>query len=405
MLLPDVKTDRLSAMDRRSFVAVTAASASRVLGANDRIRAGVIGSGGRGRYVMGQFREAGADVVAVADIYDANLRAGLKGASAGAKGYDDYRRLLDDKSIDAVLVATPDHWHARMVIDAVHAGKDVYVEKPLAHKIDEGFAIIDAVRATKRVVQVGTQRHSAELFIEAKAIVDSGRLGDIRLVNSWWLNHTASLSNKQFEGKIDWKQFLGSAPQAEQSAHRYFNWYYYWDYSGGLLVGQAAHVVDCIQWFMGSKAPLAVTCAGGKPNIPGAQITDTATICIEYPENYFANFTLGYRAMRYHWSNDQLKQFHGSKARLDVGREGYALYMESTEPEMKPAVEKKVLGSFGRSTLAHVKNFFDCIGSRRDPNATVEMGQATNMVLVMAMDSLRSGRRLRWNAERRIVES
>jgi predicted dehydrogenase len=252
-------------MNRRSFVA-TAAGLGRVMGANDRIRAGVIGSGGRGRYVMGQFREAGADVVAVADIYEPNLQAGLKAATAGARGYDDYRRLLEDKSLDAVLVATPDHWHARMTIDAAQAGKDVYVEKPLAHKIDEGFAIIDAVRATKRIVQVGTQRRSAPLFQEAKAIVDSGRLGDVRLVNSWWVNHTTALSDKQFEGKIDWKQFLGSAPEAEQSALRFFNWYYYWDYSGGLLVGQAAHVVDCIQWYMKSMAPLAVTCAGGRPN-------------------------------------------------------------------------------------------------------------------------------------------
>jgi hypothetical protein len=109
--------------------------------------------------------------------------------------------------------------------------------------------------------------------------------------------------------------------------------------------------------------------------------------------------------MRYHWSNDQLKQFHGSKARLDVGREGYALYNESNEPEMKAAVEKKELGSFGKATLAHVRNFFDCIRTRREPNAPVEAAQATSIVLVMALDSLRSGRRLRWNAARRIVET
>jgi len=374
------------------------------LGANDRIRAGLIGSGGRGRLLAGQFREAGADVVAVADIYEPNLQAGLKAASPGAKGYADYRRLLDDTLLDAVVVATPDHWHAPMVIDAVRAGKDVYVEKPLAHRIQEGFDMIDAVRATKRIVQVGTQRRSFDIFQEAKAIMDSGQLGEVRLVTSWWMNHTAALSNRQFEGKIDWKQFLGTAPQHPPSARRFFNWYFFWDYSGGFLVGQAAHVVDAIQWFMNSKAPLAVTCAGGKPNIAGAEVTDTATICIEYPENYFANFTLGYKAMRYRGCNDQLKQFHGSKARFDVGREGYALYPESDAVEMTPSIQKKEPGSFDRATQMHVRNFLDCIRSRKEPNAPVEAAQATNIVLCMAMDSLRSGRRLKWNAARRAVE-
>ncbi len=392
-------------MDRRAFLTATAAASSRILGANDRIRAGLIGSGGRGRLVTSQFRAAGADVAAVADIYAPNLEAGLKAASPGAKGYEDYRRLLDDKSLDAVLVATPDHWHAQMVIDAVRAGKDVYVEKPLAHRIQEGFDVIDAVRSTKRIVQVGTQRRSFDLFQHAKTIMDSGQLGEVRLVNSWWMNHTAKLSDRQFEGKIDWKQFLGSAPNHPPSALRFFNWYYFWDYSGGLLVGQAAHIVDAIQWFMNSKAPLAVTCAGGKPNITGAQVTDTATLCIEYPENYFASFTLGYKAMQYNLFNDQMKQFHGSKARFDVSRESFALYPESHAVAMKASVQRSEPGSFDRATLMHVRNFFECIRSRKEPNAPVEAGQATNIVLCMAMESLRSGRRLKWNAARRAVEA
>src|SRR5688572_6234442 len=163
-------------MNRRSFVMAAAAAQSRILGANDRIRGGIIGSGGRGRYLTGQFKELGVEMAAVCDVYETNLQAGLKEASTGAKPYHDYKKMLEDKSLDAVVVATPDHWHARMVIDAVNAGKDVYVEKPMAHKIDEGFDVIDAVRRTKRVVQVGTQRRSAELFLEGKAIMDSGQL-------------------------------------------------------------------------------------------------------------------------------------------------------------------------------------------------------------------------------------
>jgi predicted dehydrogenase len=141
-------------MDRRSFLLASAASQAGIRGANDRIRAGIIGAGGRGRYLTGQFKELGVEMAGVCAIYEANLQAGLKEANTGARSFDDYRKLLDDKSFDAVIVATPDHWHARMVIDAVEAGKDVYVEKPMAHKIDEGFQVIEAVRRTKRVVQV-----------------------------------------------------------------------------------------------------------------------------------------------------------------------------------------------------------------------------------------------------------
>jgi len=120
-------------MDRRQFLLTTAAAQGRIQGANDRIRTGIIGAGGRGKYLTGQFKEIGAEMAAVCDIYEANLQGGLKEASTGAKPFHDYRKLLDDKSIDAVIVATPDHWHARMVIDAVEAGKDVYCEKPMAN--------------------------------------------------------------------------------------------------------------------------------------------------------------------------------------------------------------------------------------------------------------------------------
>ncbi len=186
-------------MDRRSFLvsAGTAAASRAALGANDRIRAGVIGSGGRGRLLTAEFKEVGAEMAAVCDVYQPNLEAGLKVANTGAKSFSDYRRMLDDKSLDAIIVSTPDHWHARMVIDAVHAGKDVYVEKPLCHAIPEGFEIVSAVRSTKRVVQVGMQRRSSPLFQESKKIIDSGRLGDIRLVTSWWLNSQNGLSQKK----------------------------------------------------------------------------------------------------------------------------------------------------------------------------------------------------------------
>lgn len=389
-------------MERRTFL-VTAASAARVAGANDRIRGAIIGAGGRGRLLTGEFKEIGVEMAAVCDVYEPNLKAGLQIAGTAARAYDNYQRLLEDRSLDVVIIATPDHWHAQMTIDAVQAGKDVYVEKPLAHTIEDGFRILEAVRRTRRVVQVGTQRRSAPMFQEAKAIIDSGALGEIRLVNSWWLNYQESLRQRPLQGKLDWEQWLGPAPKRPLDPLRFFNWYYFWDYSGGLMVGQMAHIADCIHWFMNSQYPLAVTCAAGMPNLPGAEVPATTTTAIEYPENYLAVFTLGYKAMVYNPFHDQMKQFHGRRARLDVGRESYALYPESREVELKASKQVKLPGSFNAATRAHIRNFLDCVRSRKDPNAPVEAGQSANIVLCMAMEALRQGRRLRYDPETRNI--
>jgi len=393
MMIPEI--------DRRSFVLASSAA----LAADGPVRGAIIGAGGRGRYLTGEFKEIGVQMAAVCDVYEPNLQAGLAVASSGAAAYSDYKKLLADPSIQVVVVATPDHWHAQMVIDAVHAGKDVYVEKPLAHTIAEGDRIIAAVRQTKRIVQVGMQRRSSELFQDAYRQMKAGDLGEIRLINSWWYNHQASIRNEPLKGKLDWKQWLGNAPARPEDAQRFFNWYYFWDYSGGLMVGQAAHMVDVFHWFMGSRYPLAVTTAGGKANLPGVEVPETTTICLEYPENYFAVFTVGYKAMRYAPVNDQLAQFHGSKARFDLGREGYSLFREDPKAlDPKPALEKRLPGSFGPATRAHIRNFLECVKTRQEPNGPVEAGQATNIALCMAMESLQKGRRVRFNPSTRETE-
>ena len=392
-------------MNRRDFLAATAASTARLLGANDKIRVGVIGSGGRGQLLAQEFKEIGAHVMAVCDVYEPNLQAGLAAASTGAKPFGDYRRLLEDRSLDAAIVATPDHWHARIAIDAVEAGKDVYVEKPLAHTIEDGFRMIEAVRRTRRVCQVGTQRRSSDLFAEARRVAQSGALGQVRLVNSWWVNHAARLAAAKLEGNLNWAQWLGPAPKREPDPLRFFHWYWFYDYSGGMLIGQGAHIIDAINMLMGSGYPKSVTCTAGSPDVEGAEIPETCTMAVEYPEKFLAVFTIGYRAMYYNRFNDQMNQFHGSRARLDVGRESYALYPQSSAVEMRPSLEVKRPGSFEPATRSHIRNFLECVVSRKDPTATVEMGQQTSVALCMALESMRSGRRLRWNAEARRVES
>lgn len=390
-------------MKRRTFLMTTAAGQARILGASDRIRAGIIGAGVRGQFLIEQFKEAGAEVGGVCDVYEPNLEAGLRKASSAARPFRDYRKMLEDKGIEAVIIATPEHWHARMMIDAVESGKDVYVEKPLAHKIEEGFRMVEAAERTRRVVQVGTQRRSGELFLQAKQIMESGRTGEVRLATGIWYQR-GSANNRALAGHLDWKQWLGSAPDRPVDPFRFFNWYWYSDYSGGYLVSQAAHIIDCIQWFRNLSQPVTVTCAGNRPELPGTDVPQTGSIAVEFPGNCLVVFTLGWQAMRYSWYNDHLVQFHGNKTRLDLGRERYAVYGESSALEMAPSAERKSPGSFNVATLSHVRNFLDCMASRKQPNAPVEAGQATNVVLCMAMESYRTGRRLRWNAQTRRVE-
>lgn len=396
-------------VSRRGFWGRTAGAAAwasqRILGANGKIGVAVVGTVGRGRYLTSVFKEdPAAEIRAVCGVYQPNLDRGLAAAGAAAKTYHDHRRLLEDKNIAAVVIATPDHWHAQMILDAVAAGKDAYVEKPMCHTIEEGFRIIDAVRKSRRVVSVGTQRRSYDLFLEGKKIVDSGRLGQVHLVTAWWMNHQQSLRSAKLEGKLDWQRWLGPSPPRPLDPARFFNWYYFWDYSGGMMVGQGAHIIDAIHWFMNATFPSAVSSSAAKPHLAGAETPETTSITIEYPEDFVAVFSVGYRAMRYGPANDQIKQFHGTQARLDMRRESYSLYPESSEEILRPETERQQFGSLGRATRAHVANFLDCIKTRHDPNATVEMGQQTNVVLCLAMESLRSRRRLRWNATARRSE-
>jgi predicted dehydrogenase len=382
---------------------MTALSAARIAGANERIRCGTIGSGGRGTWLTGAFKELGAEMAAICDVYEPHLLNGLKAASTGAKGYEDYRKLLEDRSIDAVIIASPEHWHCQMLVDAVDAGKDVYVEKPLAHSVEEGFRMVDAVRRTKRIAQVGTQRRSYDLYREAKDIFASGMLGEIRLVNSWWLNVSSNaLRTRELNGKLNWDLFLGPAPKRELDPVRYFNWLQFWEYGNGIMVGQAAHIVDGVHMMMDSTFPVYVTATGAKSRIAGAEIPETGSMAVEYPE-YMLVFTISYKAMRYRMFNDQMQQFHGSKARMDLGRESYAVIPQSSAVDLKVVKERRDPDSFERASHAHVSNFLECVRERREPNAPIEVGNHVNVVNCMATQSMRAGRRLQFDQATRKV--
>src|SRR6266550_4759628 len=207
---------------------------------SDRIVMGVVGAGGRGTFVMGVFqKDQAVSVGAICDVYEPNLERGLSTATkAGShpKAYRNYKQLLDDKSIQAVLIATPEHWHHRMVLDALAAGKDVYVEKPLCQTPEQGIELVDAEKKSKSIVQVGMQRRSYDLYLDSRKIVAEGTLGNVRMVRSWWLNNGlgGALVNK-LDGPLDWEQWQGPATHREFDPNRFRRWRLYSDYAGGLV--------------------------------------------------------------------------------------------------------------------------------------------------------------------------
>jgi len=373
---------------------------------SDAIHLGVIGAGGRGTFVMGVFQKnTGVDVAAICDVYEPNLERGISAAKRDGRApraYRNYRELLADKTIDAVLIATPEHWHYRMLLDALAAGKDVYIEKPLCRTPAEGVELVDAEKNSKQIIQVGMQRRSYDLYLEARKKVAAGALGRVRMVRSWWLNNYLNdRPSAPLNGKLDWEQWQGPAPKRPFDPDRFRNWRYYSDYAGGILVDQGAHVFDGIHMLMNAGYPESVTAAAGKPH--RFDTPESVTACAEYPEDFMAVFTINYAAMKYKPHDDQLVQLDGDRARLDIGRENWNLYMRGAEETVAAQMQSEL--GFGHATDLHVANFLECVRSRRRPTAPVALGFQAALVVQMANMSWKQGRRLRWNAAARKVEA
>ena len=397
----------MSANRRIFLLAGGGALAAQAIPPADQVVVGVIGSGGRGTLVMSTFqKDAGVRVGAICDVYEPNLERALSVASkAGsqAKAYRNYKELLADKDIQAVLIATPEHWHYQMVMDALAAGKDVYVEKPLCQTPVQGAALVEAEKKTKSIVQVGMQRRSYDLYQQGRAIVSSGELGAVRMVRSWWLNNYLGAPATKLDGKLDWEQWQGPAPSRAFDPNRFRNWRYYSDYAGGILADQGAHVFDGIHMLMNAGYPAAVTAAAGKPHKQGVDMPESVVAAAEYPEDFLGVFTINYAAMQYRTRNDQLNQLDGDRARMDIGREELRVFRKGAEDVA--AIEKKSEKGFGYATDLHVQNFLECVRTRKTPTAPMKLAFQAALVVQMANLSLKSGRRMRWNTATNKVES
>jgi predicted dehydrogenase len=398
---------------RRAFLATAASglflgarlAASGVQGANDRVRIGVIGTGGRARGLMTLLKKIpGNDMVAVCDVYEPRVLQAAEIAGTAVTKVADYRRILDDKEIDAVLIGTPDHWHKTITLDAVAAGKDVYVEKPISHTIAEGEEMVRAVEASKQVVQTGTQQRSWDHWVLGKQIVDSGRLGQITFVHTYWYQHStagnyAPVSLEQ----LDWKRWLGPAPDQPFRPERFYQWRHFWDFGGGCITDLMTHWIDVVHWYMEVDAPLAAETRGQNYNIKLWEAPDTVTATIEFPKNFMAAY-LGTYVSRV---DDGGLEFRGERGTLKIDRARLAFYRDdaawaagTNAPEPEISVR-----SSGDGTITHLENWLDCIRSRKAPNAHIRVAHQAARTAHIANAALRAGHLVRWNQGTEKIES
>jgi predicted dehydrogenase len=390
----------------RSAVAFSALSAARVQGANDRTRFGLIGSGGRGRQDWETFlKQPEVEPVAVCDVYQPFLEQGIAMTEGRAKAYKDFREVLDRKDIDAVIVATPDHWHALITIAACQAGKDVYCEKPLSLTVVEGRKMLDAARKYNRIVQAGSQQRSGAHYARAVKLIQDGGIGEVHRIRAGYqrniypgLKPTALQSG--LTGQLDWDMWLGPAPARAFDPFRcIYNFRWFWDYSGGQMTNWGAHHLDIARWIIGAKAPVAVSGAGGRYALKdGGETPDVQEVTYQFPGVVIT------------WTSSEISQgelftldIFGTKGMLSLTRGGFRIKPEMAskngknlkEPLMEP------LQADGTDlVIAHARNFLDCVKTRKKPNADVEEGHLSAVMCHLGNISTRLGRTLRWDADK-----
>jgi predicted dehydrogenase len=369
-MLPAMSTP----MNRRHFIiatGMTALASTRVLGANDTLRVGVIGAGGRmGDLLNAADRVGGYQIVAVSDVY-APRREAVKQRAAGANAttHVNYKEVLDQQ-LDAVIIATPDHWHVRIAADAVASGKDVYLEKPVTHTLEEGAVLTKAVRSSKQILQCGMQQRSWSHFRDAVDLIQGGSLGRVPQVRTyWWQNYLAHGPRTVVDtGALDWKQWLGNAPDQPFSEEKFFRWRWFWNFGGGAMTDLFTHWIDVVHWAMKSDEPRVAHLLGDKYLFEQWDCPDTVQAALRYP-----GFDVVYEGMMGSSIDDGGLEFRGLDGTLKINRNSFAVYREGVQGNLNPVVKAD---SFRDGTISHMENFFDCVRSRKEPNAPVETGVA-----------------------------
>ncbi len=393
------------------------------MGANDRVNVGLIGCGGRGRYVAKLMRESsGCAFVAVADVYQKNADAAKEWAGSDAKSFGDFRKLLELKDVDAVMVSTPDHWHAIPTIMACQAGKDVYVEKPVSLTIHEGRAMVDAARKYNRIVQTGTQHRSAKHFPKIAEMIRRGDIGEVKYVRVWnysnltpdGIGHTPE---ENPPAGLDWDMYLGPSPKVPYSRNRFLSTYrYFFDYSGGYITDFGNHRLDTMQQIMGVSAPKVISASGGRYLLKGdGDVPDLLQVTYEY-DGFIATyegsnlngFGMGASKVgpKYYNGRGEFDQpngmaFFGSDATIFAERISWALYPEPSTPRRKSSKNLEVVyENVPEPTKDHTAHFIECVKSRKTPNADVEIGHRSTTVALLGNIACKTGVKLKWDAQK-----
>jgi predicted dehydrogenase len=362
--------------NRRSFLiagGLTALASTKAFGANDRLRVGVIGAGGRMRSLLGSADSTGMpfEIVSVSDVYGPRrdeVKARSNASSAATPM--DFRAVLDDKSIDAVIIATPDHWHVRTAVAAIAAGKDVYLEKPVTHTLEEGAVLQKSVRSSKQILQCGMQQRSWSHFRNAVDLIQGGALGRVTQVRTyWWQNYDLSWVPKPVDtAQLDWKQWLGGAPDQPFSLEKFSRWRWYWNFGGGAMTDLFAHWIDVAHWAMKADEPTMALMLGDNYMFKDWECPDTIQAAFRYP-----GFDVVYEGMMSSSIDDGGLEFRGTAATLKLTRSGMSVSREGLKGDKNPVLKEE---SFEDGTITHMRNFFECIKTRKDPNAPVEAGVA-----------------------------
>jgi predicted dehydrogenase len=319
-------------------------------------------------------------MTALCDIYEPNLEQAQKLADPAATTFRDYHQLLARKDVHAVLIASPDHWHVPMTVDAMAAGKDVYVEKPLTHAFAEGRTVLDAAAKHRRIVQVGTQQRSMTHLRQARELIREGRLGEIHKVHLTWNRNTDRVRKgpQNVDAKrLDWKRFLGNAPEQPFDAYRFRNWRWFWNFGNGILTDLMVHWIDVVHWFLDLDHPVKAVTIGGNYTSRGIwQTPDTIQTLLVYPGNLQVYFEGTFCNAR----NGAMCEFMGTEATLYTDRGRFELI---PEPRSKQKPEELILGTGPRGRdfydrpdgeLLHLTDWIDAIRNRRHPSAPVEAG-------------------------------
>jgi predicted dehydrogenase len=345
--------------------------------------------------------------VAVADVYEPHRNQAAARAGSGTARFHDYRKLLDQKDVHAVIIAAPDHWHKQMLVDALAAGKDVYLEKPVSHALEEGPDEFGAVLESGRIVQTGTQQRSWPHYVQGKEIVASGALGVVRLVEAFWfMNYgvrgvSRAPGNHAPPADLDWKAWLGSAPVQPFHPMKFRTWRQFWDFGGGNLADLMTHAIETIHWYMECDTPSAAVGIGHTYDWP-FECPDSLSCTLEYPKGFLVNYS-GCHTLGMDFGSII---FRGSKATLEISRAALALYEEDRSrgwpkfsraerrwrPEPKIFVESEHEG-----TSDHLRNWLECIRSRKEPNAPIQVGVAAARAAHLGNAALRSGKKVKWD--------